>query len=167
MRSRYKIFNDEALYFVTSTTIEWVSIFTNEKYYNILIEAIKFYQTKSKLEIFAYVILPNHFHLILRSKELINIMKLIKMYSAKEIIKQLTEDRKNQILELLRLSKKNYKTQSNYQVWQEGYKPKEILSDKMLRQKIDYIHYNPVKKGLVSEPIDWKYSSAGFYETSV
>jgi len=119
------------------------------------------------LEIFAYVILPNHFHLILRSKELINIMKLIKMYSAKEIIKQLKEDRKNQILELLRLSKKNYKTQSNYQVWQEGYKPKEILSDKMLRQKIDYIHYNPVKKGLVSEPIDWKYSSAGFYETSV
>ena len=73
MRSRYKIFNDNALYFVTSTTLELVSVFTNEKYYNILIETIKFYQTKNKLEIFAYVILPNHFHLIIRSNELIDV----------------------------------------------------------------------------------------------
>ena len=167
MRSRYKIFKDNALYFVTSTTIEWASVFTNEKYYNILIEAIKFYQAKNILEIFAYVILPNHFHLILRSKELMNIMKLIKMYSAKQIIKQLKDEKKIQILKLFQLKKKKYKTKSNYQVWQEGCKPKEISSDNMLRQKIDYIHYNPVKKGLVSEPTDWKYSSAGFYEKGV
>ena len=167
MRSRYKIFNDNALYFVTSTTLEWVSVFTNEKYYNILIKTIKFYQTKNKLEIFAYVILPNHFHLIIRSNELIDSMKLIKMYSAREIIKQLLEEKKNHILKIFQSNKKSYKTRSNYQVWQEGYKPKEILSDKILRQKFDYIHYNPVKKGLVSEPADWKYSSAGFYEKGV
>ena len=167
MRSRYKIFNDNALYFVTSTTVEWVSVFTNEKYYEILIEAIKFYQAKNKLEIFAYVILPNHFHLIVKSDELIDSMKLIKMYSAKEIIKQLLDEKKNYILKLFQANKKIYKTKSNYQVWQEGYKPKEILSDKMLRQKVDYIHYNPVKKGLVSEPMDWKYSSAGFYEKGI
>ena len=94
-------------------------------------------------------------------------MKLMKMYSAREIIKQLIEEKKNHILKIFQSNKKSYKTRSNYQVWQEGYKPKELLSDKILRQKFDYIHYNPVKKGLVSEPADWKYSSAGFYEKGV
>jgi len=167
MRSRYKIYNENALYFVTSTTIEWVSVFTKDNYYNVLVDAIKFYQSKKRLEIFAYVILPNHFHLIVKSNELMQSMKLIKMYSAKEIIKLLTKEKKNYLLKIFQINKKSYKTKSNYQVWQEGYKPKEIFGYKMLKQKIEYIHLNPVKKGLVTEPSDWGYSSAGFYEKGI
>jgi|WetSurMetagenome_2_1015567.scaffolds.fasta_scaffold110929_2 putative transposase len=163
MRTRYKTINNEAFHFVTSTTVDWIKVFKNKKYYNILTEAIKFYQAQKRLEIIAYVFLPNHFHLIVRSDELVNIMKLIKAYSAKEIIKLLKSDGEYKILELLRINKKEYKTHCNFQFWQEGFKPKEIIGEKMLRQKIDYIHYNPVKLELVSEPFEWKYSSAGFY----
>ncbi|HEY5535562.1 MAG TPA: transposase [Ignavibacteria bacterium] len=164
MRTRYKILIGDTYYFITSTIVNWIPIFTNEKYYDILINAIKFYQNKKNIEIVAYVFLPEHFHMIAKSKELIKTIQLIKMFSAKEIVKQLKVDNKSQILSLLKQNKKEYKRNSDYQVWQEGFIPKEIMNDEMLNQKIEYIHYNPVKKGLVNEPFEWKYSSAYTYE---
>ena len=47
----------------------------------------------------------------------------------------------------------------SHQVWQEDFHPKQIISDEMLLQKIEYIHYNPVKRGYVSLPEHWNYSS--------
>ena len=155
---------DDTYYFITSTTVNWIPIFANEKYYDILINAIKFYQSKKNLEVIAYAFLPDHFHMIVKSKELIKIIQLIKMFSAKEIVKQLKADNNSQILTQLKLNKKEYKNNSDYQVWQEGFMPKEIMNDEMLNQKIEYIHYNPIKKGLVNDPSDWKYSSACIYE---
>jgi lipopolysaccharide export system protein LptC len=48
-------------------------------------------------------------------------------------------------------------------VWQEGYHPKAILSEKMFNQKLEYIHNNPILKGFVEKPEYWKYSSARNY----
>ena len=48
----------------------------------------------------------------------------------------------------------------SHQLWQEGFHTKQILSDEMLIQKVEYIHYNPVKRGYVSLPEYWNYSSA-------
>jgi REP element-mobilizing transposase RayT len=47
-----------------------------------------------------------------------------------------------------------------YKIWQEGYHPEAIYSEKWFQQKLNYIHYNPVKKGFVTEAENWKYSSA-------
>jgi putative transposase len=49
-----------------------------------------------------------------------------------------------------------------HQVWQRGFHPKVILSHQMLVQKIEYIHLNPVKKGLVAVAADWPYSSLAY-----
>lgn len=49
------------------------------------------------------------------------------------------------------------------QFWQQNNKPIELWSAKVLKQKIDYIHNNPVESGFVTNPIDWKYSSARNY----
>jgi putative transposase len=163
MRTRYKALNNESLFFITSTIVDWIPIFTSDKYYNILIDTIKFYQSKNKIQIFAYVFLEEHFHMIVKSNDFMKTVQLIKMYSAKEIIRNLKDDKQFLILDKLQANKKVYKTNSEYQVWQEGYKPKEILTEKMLEQKINYIHYNPVKKGYVTEMEKWKYSSAGYY----
>ncbi|MBI5402941.1 MAG: transposase [Ignavibacteriae bacterium] len=163
MRTRYKILNPEALHFVTSTTVNWIKIFTEDKYYNILTDSIKFYQKQKRLRLVAYVFLPDHFHLLLQSDELCNVMKLIKSYSAKQKIRQLKSDGKESILKLLKENKKEYKTGRTYQVWQEGFQPKTIMSEYMYSQKINYIHFNPVKLELVTDPTEWKYSSAEYY----
>ena len=48
-------------------------------------------------------------------------------------------------------------------VWDEGFHPEQIETEPFLRQKIEYMHNNPVKAGYVVDPSDWKYSSAGYY----
>ena len=59
--------------------------------------------------------------------------------------------------------KLRHKTDRDYQLWQEGTHPEFIQGEVMMRQKIEYIHYNPVKHGYVDEPIHWRYSSVRNY----
>lgn len=48
-------------------------------------------------------------------------------------------------------------------IWQDRYDRQVIYTEKVLTRKIDYIHHNPVKAGLVDKPEDWYYSSAADY----
>ena len=52
---------------------------------------------------------------------------------------------------------------STYPVWQEGSHPEAIFTEKFSRQKMDYLHLNPVRAGLVETPDEWPYSSAQAY----
>jgi putative transposase len=67
------------------------------------------------------------------------------------------------LLEQLRYFKLRHKVDQRYQLWQEGSHPKEIGSDEMLVQKLEYAHNNPVKRGYVDDPLHWRYSSARNY----
>ena len=163
MRSRYKILSNDDIYFITSTTIEWIPVFTDEKYFNILLNVIKFHQSNNNLKIYCYLLLDNHFHMITSSKNLSKIISSIKSFAAKEVLKKLKIDNKDWLLNQLSYYKKKYKLKSKYQLWQEGFHPKLIKSEKVLKQKIEYIHYNPVKRGLVNLPEYWRYSSASDY----
>jgi hypothetical protein len=55
------------------------------------------------------------------------------------------------------------KERGQNKIWQEGYHPVAIKSKTFFNEKLDYIHYNPVKKGFVEKPEHWKYSSARNY----
>jgi putative transposase len=159
MRSRYKIIAPDDTYFVTSSIVNWVDIFTSDKYVKILTEAIKYNQGNRDLEIFAYVIMRNHFHLLCRSGKLRNIISSIKSYSAKGIIELLKEDKKYDILKIFEENKLPFKMDRKYQVWQEGFHPEEIIGEKMYNQKLEYIHGNPVIAEYVEDISEWKYSS--------
>ena len=164
MRSRYKFTEKEGIYFLTSTVVDWLPIFTSESYFEILINSLKFCREKKGLQVFAYVILDNHFHLVAwHPDDLSAVIKSLKMFTAAEIIARLQQDNKCWFLNQLAFAKKRYKTGSQHQVWQEGSHPQLIMNEQMLVQKIEYIHQNPVKRGFVREPQDWKYSSAVNY----
>jgi len=163
MRTRYKTPDYASSCFITSTINDWIPIFTEQKYFDILIEALKYNQSQKNFEIFAYVIMNNHFHMICRSDKLSDVLRSIKSYSAKRIIEELKYDGKNDILQKFGNNKRKGKNESKYQVWQEGFMPKEIISEKMFNQKLVYIHYNPVEAGIVELPQDYEYSSAGDY----
>lgn len=165
MRSSYKFSEDaKELYFVTFTIVEWIPVFFKTKYCDIFVSNLKFYRKEQGLKVHYLVIMPEHMHLIVSSeKDVGKIIHNLKSYTAKEIIEYLKKDKRKWILHLLKYYKKHHKTESEYQFWQEGSHPEMIISEKMLKQKIEYIHFNPVKTGLVTEPEDWKYSSAGYY----
>ena len=163
MRSSYKIVDNQYPHFITSIIVEWIPIFTSSKYCDILIKALKFYQENKGLKVFSFVIMDNHYHLITENENLSRIISDFKKFTAKEILKELREDNKEWILHQFEFYKKSHKTESSYQVWQEGFHPIQISSQEVFNQKVDYIHYNPVRRGLVENPEDWKYSFAGYY----
>ncbi len=153
----------DGICFVTSTVIEWLPVFTTLKYCDIIIDWLKFCQQNRGLKLFAFFILDNHIHLVATAEEFSKVNTSLKKYTARQIIDELKKDNKDWLLTELSFYKKKYKTKSDYQVWQEGSHPQLISSDRMLIQKIEYIHNNPVKRGLVDKPGHWRYSSARNY----
>jgi len=70
------------------------------------------------------------------------------------------EENKLWLLKQFEFFRSSHKVNSQHQIWREGFHSKATISEAMLRQKLDYIHYNPVRLGLVDNPEDWRYSSA-------
>ena len=163
MRTRYKIVENDQIYFITSTVIEWLPIFTRKAFFNVLLESINYSRTQKGVKIYAYVILDNHLHLIGEGDKMGKIIKEFKSHTARKIISLAEQENKDWLLNQLRFYRRKHKVGSNHQVWQEGFHPQLISSEEMLRQKIEYVHYNPVRAGLAEKPEDWLYSSARNY----
>ena len=163
-RTRYKIYEPTHPHFVTCTVLHWIPIFTRQQSVQILIDCIKFLQDKDTLKVYAYVILENHMHMVVSSNDLHKTMQSFKHFTAKQILNMLKKENVKTILDQLSFYKKANHKEKTYQVWEEGYQPKLIQNDDMMKIKIDYIHQNPVKRGYVDEAKHWRYSSARDYE---
>jgi REP element-mobilizing transposase RayT len=163
-RTRYKIFETHQPYFMTMTVVDWLPLFSQPNFAEIFISSLRFIHTERRVTFYAYVLLENHSHMIAYAEELPKVMKEFKSYTARKIIDQLEASGPAALLSELHVRKSSHKKESIYQVWQEGSHPQMISSEEMMAQKIDYIHYNPVRRGYVYEPSHWRYSSAGDYE---
>jgi REP element-mobilizing transposase RayT len=163
-RSRYYQADEQTPHFLTATINGWLPVFSNPDIVGIVINSLRFLQQNARLEIFAYVILENHLHMIARSPDISREIKRFKSYTAKEILTFLQERQLRTLSTQLELFKRPYKTKSDYQLWEEGSHLQVIVSEAVMRQKVEYIHYNPVRRGYVEEPTHWRYSSAKDYE---
>ncbi|EIC31465.1 REP-associated tyrosine transposase [Methylomicrobium album] len=161
-RSRYRFIHPDQPHFMTLTVLHWIPVFTRPATVEILFESLRFLVNEG-LTIHAYVILENHLHLIAQSQQLDRDIYRLKSYTARELIRLLEANRINTILDQLAFYKKAHKSDRAYQFWQEGVHPEWIQSEEMMRQKIEYIHLNPVKRGYVEQAEHWRYSSARDY----
>ncbi len=162
-RSRYRIFDDAYPYFLTCTIVGWQAVFTRPEAVQIVLDSWSFLKKEKGFRLYAYVVLENHLHLIASAPELSGVIKSFKMYTARQIIDLLESQGAMVLLRQLRALKRRHKSESDYQVWAEGSMPKQIESDDMMLQKLEYIHNNPVKRGYVDDPVHWRYSSARNY----
>ena len=162
-RTRYRIFETEYPYFVTCTTVGWLPVFTRAEAVDIVYDSWRFLQRERGFLIFGYVILENHLHLIARAPELSKRIGNFKSYTARRIIDLLDQKGEKTLLEQLRFHKLKHKQDSEHQFWQEGSHPKQIQNDEMLWQKLEYVHFNPVQRGYIDDPLHWRYSSARNY----
>jgi putative transposase len=163
MRSRYKIAELESPHFITCTIVEWLPVFTRARYLDIITASLTFCRRQKGLQLHAYAILDNHLHMVVSSDNLPQVIRDFKRHTAKEILAAVSQENKLWLLKQFEFFKGVHKGHSHHQVWQEGSHPQAIINDDMLRQKLDYIHYNPVRIGLVDRPEDWRYSSARNY----
>ncbi|MBD3614927.1 MAG: transposase [Gracilimonas sp.] len=162
-KTRYKFKEEHYPYFVTCSTVKGISLFAYQDISKLIIESIKHLQNKEKVELYAYVIMHNHIHLIVEGKRLAIKMGRFKSFTARCIIDYLKAHNRRYYLSELIAYKHSKHKDSEYQVWQKGVHPKQISDVRMMNQKIEYVHCNPVKAGFVNLPQHWKYSSARNY----
>ena len=162
-RGRYKFGENTRPHFLTCTVVAWLPIFAQPDVVEIILESWRFLQRHERLAILGYVILENHLHLIAAAADLSKEIGDFKSFTARKILDLLQDRGALSSLEEFRTLKARHKADREYQLWQEGSHPQMILDEAMLRQKLDYIHYNPVKRGYVDDPVHWRYSSARTY----
>lgn len=170
MSRKYKFHNPSGVYFISFATVYWLDVFTRQVYFSILEESIDYCRKEKGMELYAFCFMTNHVHLIFRSvnEDPSGLIRDFKGYTARKLIKAIEENpqesRKEWLLWMMERAGSKKSNVKNRQFWQQHNKPIELWSEKVIQQKIDYIHNNPVVSGFVSDPIDWKYSSAKNYQ---
>ncbi len=149
---------DTPVYFFTSVAHDRLPIFRTDKLKQIACNALDEARRSAQLLIFAYMIMPDHHHIITDGRrEPSDTLRFLNGISAKRILDYLKANEPVS-LEKLRMfeKKRGYK----YSVWEHHPDTFLITSESMLMQKVSYIHQNPVKAGLVEHPDDYLYSSS-------
>jgi REP element-mobilizing transposase RayT len=160
MRTRYKVYDPSATYFVTSTIVAWLPVFTTAATCDILVESLAYCRQHKGLSLFGWVILDNHFHAVVAAPELTRVLADLKKFTARRLLDQVKQEGREWLLNQFEYYRAHHKTASDYQVWQEGFHPQQIEGNAMMEQKLEYNHNNPVRRGLVAAPEHWRYSSA-------
>jgi putative transposase len=161
MRSRYAIREAHAAHFVTSTIVEWLPVFTTAACCDIVVRSLLHCREHKALQIHAWVILDNHFHAVLSGPDLAGTLTDFKRFTGRTLVEQIKVEKREWLLNQLAYYRAAHKRSgSEHQVWQEGVHPQAINGDEMMQQKLEYIHQNPVKRGLVAAAEHWRYSSA-------
>ena len=170
MSRGYKFHNAEGLYFVSFATVGWIDVFTRPVYKEIVVESIRYCQREKGLNLYAWVIMTNHIHLIAaaaQSKLMSHILRDLKRHTSKQLIKAIAqnpkESRKQWMLAIFGKAGKYNSNNTDFQFWQQDNHPIELLSVDMLQQKLDYLHANPVEAGFVDKEEEYLYSSARDY----
>lgn len=175
---------ENCLYFVTATLRKFIPLFLNDDIVKIIFDSLDFLRKNKGLKVYAYVIMPEHLHLIValfrcedtpkhqrkiedaqeyqppsgdlpEQQKITVLFRDFKKFTSRQIAKYLQS--KSPLL-FEKCKTLAYKGQ-NYAIWQETFRAKVIFKEEFLRQKINYLHMNPVRRGLVKNPADWKNSS--------
>jgi putative transposase len=172
MSSKYKVGEDAIPHFVTFSVVGWIDVFSREQYKELFIESLKYCQENKGMVLHAWVIMTNHVHLIIssNSNKIEYIVRDLKKYTSKQIIKAIQENnresRKDWMLNIFSYAGKNNNNNKEFQFWKQDYHPIELNSAEKIKQRLDYLHENPVRSGLVWEPWHYKYGSAIDYYTN-
>ena len=185
----FVVFPHDTIFFVTITVIDWVDVFTREEYKRIIADSLDFCRRKKGLCLYAWVLMSNHIHLIVSHDEsndkLAATIGDLKKFTAKNVINAIIENPQESRKEWLLKHFEEERIKDNpdascsiskdhgsdcsvgrkkhYHLWRRGYHSFCIYNIKMMRQKIDYLHANPVRAGIVDKPWDYRYSSSRNY----
>lgn len=159
------------IYFCTITCYKWLPLFEESDGYDSAYNWFD-YLKRNDCQVLGYVIMPNHMHVLLyQTNPKMSLNKLIangKRFMAYDIVSRLSALNKGNLLKTLRdgVQKNEVRKGKKHQVFRLSFDARICFNRKMLEQKLDYIHHNPVsgKWNLVDDYCDYKYSSASFYE---
>jgi len=161
------IYLDNHSYFFTSKIVDGIAVLEFQWGKEILLDLMNFYRQKYETKIQAYVIMPNHLHLIINSREGKNIKSFMQNLLRKSSIRIVAHFEGNlkrnvdsvRCKRILHSFEDHAHEPSKHAVWKERSRGVPIYTDRIMKIKLDYIHNNPLRAGLVKDPQDYLYSS--------
>lgn len=147
--------------FITVTCLNWIPIVMEDRFKNIIIESLSFLTKDNRIQVYGFVIMSNHLHMIwqmLGEHKREAVQRDFLKFTGQQILKHLRNEQSLLQSDLLVQAKDR-----KYQVWERNSLSIPLWSRNVFPQKLDYIHNNPVKAGMCRYPEEYKYSSAGFY----
>ena len=167
---QYRIADQHACYFLTMTVVYWIDIFSRREYRDVVVDALN-HCTKAKgLSIYAWVIMSNHVHLVARCKaphEMSGFLRDFKKFTSKKILEEImaiNESRREWLLDKFGFEARRTGRADKYKLWKDDNHAIDLENNNIdVMEKIDYIHNNPVRAGIVNYPDEYVYSSAIAY----
>ena len=170
----YRFTENDIPHFITMTLVEWIDLFNRPRYKDIIIDSLKFCINEKGLIVHAYVIMPNHIHAIIRTRNdesLSSVVRDFKRYTAKALYETLKSDkhesRRNWLTWIVESQGVKSASNQDMKMWRHENHPIPLDMGNMVEQRIQYIHENPVRAGIFYTPEDYVYSSAGVYAGEV
>lgn len=161
-----QISRDNPFYYITFVTHNRLNIFQKDKMKDLTCDFLNEARNSGEFLIFAYVLMPDHIHLITDSPDRSSvILRYLKGITARRIIDYLKEN--NFQISLDKLGHKTRKGNWKYSLWQHRSNVLSLISESILMEKVNYIHLNPVRENLVKIPTDYRWSSARFWKGNV
>ncbi|MEO5886724.1 MAG: transposase [Anaerolineales bacterium] len=156
---RYRI--EGSIYYITSVIYNRLKIFTQPSFVIPIIDSLNYYRYQYSCKLIGYVIMLDHIHLLIWPREpkaVTDFMRDFKRFTSGRITRQAKVEGKTEWVK--KFEEAGTETErAEYKVWQDSFWEQSIYTEKFLRQKLDYIHLNPVKAGIVEAAADYPYSS--------
>ena len=164
-------FLTQDLYFTTTTVVDWIDVFTRPIYKQIILDSLTYCQQEKGLDIYAWVLMTNHLHMVVGVRDdsivISDILRDFKKFTSKKIIACIEENSEESrtiwMLDRFRFVGNNDKKIKNFKFWRDKNHIEQIYSYDFFKQKVNYIHMNPVRQEIVEHPEDYLYSSARDY----
>jgi putative transposase len=164
MAKRYRI--EGSIFYITSNVYNRIRIFTHSSFIIPIIDSLNYYRYQYDCKLLGYVIMPDHIHILIWPRDVkivADFMRDFKRFTSGRITRQVKLEGKIGWVEKFEEAG-NETGRADYKVWQDSFWGQNIYTQKFLEQKLNYIHMNPVRAGIVDEPTKYPYSSYRNYE---
>jgi len=154
---------DNHTQFFTATILQWKPLLKDNDFKDIIISSLLHLKKAGSIKLYAFVIMPNHIHLIWQIQDGHKNIQLRLLKFTAQQFKFRLKDTGNPLLKAFEVDAKD----RQYQFWERNSLSVDLWTPSIFMQKLDYIHNNPLQEKwhLAKLPEDYKYSSAKFYYT--
>ncbi|RZJ73896.1 transposase [Flavobacterium sp.] len=157
--------NQKGIHLLTMKVVDGVGVFDHKSYRDLFLESIRYCQENKGMDVFAYVIMPDHVHMIIQSRIglLSDLLRDFKKFTSKKIVASMiaTNDyRLDWMLKRFEFAVRRHTRNERYQFWENGNNPREIDTVHEMNEAIEFVHQNPVRAGFVESAEAYLYSSA-------